>query len=113
MRALLGDLAPVITFVDDEQSVPYILVTRVGGKEDGIFDNPLIDTEYVAATRAESKALKTAAQDRIRYAGNTAPGGHLIDTAEEYMGGQYIPPFRRDHRGVTATNRLSYRRPRA
>jgi hypothetical protein len=113
MRALLGDLAPVVTWVDDKTPVPYILVGRVGGREDGVFDNPVIDTEYVAATRAESKQLKTAGQERIRNAGNTAPGGHLIDIAEEVTGGQYLPPIQRQTRGVTATNRLSYRRPRA
>ena len=113
MRALLNDLAPVVTFESDEIDAPFIYVTRVGGREDGIFDNPLIDVEYVAATRAESKQLKTAGQERIRAAGNTAPGGYLIDVAEETTGGQYIPPVKRDDRGVTATVRLSYRRPRA
>jgi hypothetical protein len=115
MRALLGDIAPVVTFESDQIEPPYIYVTRVGGREDGIFDNPIIDVEYVAATRAESKQLKTAGQERIRFAGNTAPGGFLIDVAEENPGGggQYIPPTQRNLRGVTATVRLSYRRPRA
>jgi hypothetical protein len=115
MRALLGDIAPVVTYEDDEIDPPYIYVTRVGGREDGVFDNPIIDVEYVAATRAESKALKRAGQERIRFAGNTAPGGYLIDVAEENPGGggQYIPPHRRDVRGVTTTNRLSYRRARS
>jgi hypothetical protein len=113
MRALLGDIAPVVTFVDDNTPTPYILVSRVGGAEDGITDNPLIDVEYVADTRDESKALKTQGQDRIRYAGNTSPGGFLIDTADEKNGALYIPPYRRDHRGATATVKLSYRRPRA
>ncbi|WP_280466069.1 hypothetical protein [Nocardia brasiliensis] len=112
MKALLDDIAPVVTFENDERQPPFIYVTRVGGRDDGIFDNPLIDVEYVAATRAESKALKTAGQERIRNAGNTAPGGFLIDTAEETAGGQYIPPIKRDLRGITATVRLSYRRPR-
>ncbi|WP_280357074.1 hypothetical protein [Nocardia otitidiscaviarum] len=113
MRALLDDIAPVVTFESDEIDPPYIFVTRVGGNEDGVADNPVIDVEYVAASRAESKLLKTAGQERIRAAGNTAPGGYLIDTAEERTGGQYIPPVQRDARGVTATVRLSYRRPRA
>ncbi|WP_068059392.1 phage tail termination protein [Nocardia xishanensis] len=113
MRALLGDLAPVVTFESDEIEPPFIYVTRVGGREDDVFDSPLIDVEYVAATRAESKQLKTAGQERIRAAGNTAPGGFLIDTAEETTGGQYIPPQNRQLRGITATVRLSYRRPRA
>ncbi|MGW5519998.1 phage tail termination protein [Nocardia africana] len=113
MKALLGDIAPVVTFESDEIAPPFIYVTRVGGKEDGVFDNPIIDVEYVAASRAESKTLKNAGQERIRYAGNTAPGGYLIDVAEEQTGGQYIPPFKRDTRGVTATVRLSYRRTRA
>lgn len=112
MKALLGDIAPVVTFEDDKIDPPYIYVTRVGGREDGIIDNPIIDVEYVAATRAESKTLKTAGQERIRAAGNTAPGGFLIDVAEETTGGQYVPPLQRDARGVTATVRLSYRRPR-
>jgi len=112
MRALLDDLAPVVTWVDDKTPIPHIFVTRVGGREDGMIDNPIIDTEYVAETRAASKDLKTAGQERIRNAGNTAPGGFLIDVAEEVTGGQYIPPFQRQARGVTATNRLSYRRPR-
>ncbi|MGY1946571.1 phage tail termination protein [Nocardia asiatica] len=113
MRALLNDIAPVVTSESDEIEPPYIYVTRVGGREDGVADNPLIDVEYVAKTRAESKTLKTAGQERIRNAGNTAPGGFLIDVAEEQTGGQYIPPTRRDARAVTATVRLSYRRPRA
>ncbi|TDP29761.1 hypothetical protein [Nocardia ignorata] len=113
MKALLDDIAPVVTFESDEIDPPYIYVTRVGGREDGVADNPVIDVEYVAATRAESKTLKTAGQERILAAGNTAPGGFLIDVAEEATGGQYIPPERRDARGVSATVRLSYRRPRA
>lgn len=113
MKALLDDLAPVVTSESDEIPPPYIYVTRVGGREDGVFDNPVIDVEYVAETRAESKSLKTACQERIRAAGNTAPGGFLIDVAEEQTGGQYVPPARRDVRAVTATVRLSYRRPRA
>ncbi|AXK88615.1 hypothetical protein SAMN05421776_12323 [Nocardia farcinica] len=113
MRALLSDIAPVVTFESDQIEPPYIYVTRVGGREDGVADNPVIDVEYVAATRAESKQLKTAGQERIRNAGNTAPGGFLIDVAEETSGGQYIPPQNRELRGVTATVRLSYRRPRA
>ncbi|WP_449289679.1 phage tail termination protein [Nocardia halotolerans] len=113
MKALLDDIAPVVTFESDEIDPPYIYVTRVGGREDGVADNPVIDVEYVASTRAESKTLKTAGQERILAAGNTAPGGFLIDVAEEATGGQYIPPQRRDARGVSATVRLSYRRPRA
>ncbi|MBF6394016.1 hypothetical protein IU443_29225 [Nocardia farcinica] len=113
MRALLSDIAPVVTFESDQVEPPFIYVTRVGGREDGVADNPVIDVEYVAATRAESKQLKTAGQERIRNAGNTAPGGFLIDVAEETSGGQYIPPQNRELRGVTATVRLSYRRPRA
>ncbi len=113
MKALLDDIAPVVTFESDETEPPYIYVTRVGGRADEITDNPVIDVEYVATTRAESKTLKTAGQERILSAGNTSPGGFLIDTAEEQTGGQYIPPVRRDDRGVTATVRLSYRRPRA
>ncbi|WP_063023814.1 phage tail termination protein [Nocardia niwae] len=112
MKALLNDIAPVVTAESDQTDPPYIYVTRVGGREDGVADNPVIDIEYVAATRAASKALKTAGQERVRAAGNTAPGGYLIDVAEETTGGQYIPPERRDVRGVTATVRLSYRRPR-
>lgn len=113
MKALLDDIAPVVTAESDEIDPPYIYVTRVGGRADDVADNPLIDVEYVATTRAASKQLKTAGQERIRAAGNTAPSGFLIDTAEETTGGQYIPPERRDVRGVTATVRLSYRRPRA
>ncbi|MEV4127151.1 hypothetical protein [Nocardia sp. NPDC049707] len=115
MKALLDDIAPVVTAESDEIDPPYIYVTRVGGREDGTADNPIIDVEYVAVTRAASKLLKTAGQERIRFAGNTEPGGYLIDVAEENPGGggQYIPPRKRDQRAVTATVRLSYRRPRA
>ncbi|MFD6400821.1 hypothetical protein [Nocardia sp. NPDC060249] len=112
LRALLGDIAPVVTFESDALDPPFIYVTRVGGREDGVADNPIIDIEYIATTRAESKTLKTAGQERIRAAGNTAPGGYLIDVAEETAGGQYIPPMQREYRGVTATVRLSYRRVR-
>ncbi|MFD3594272.1 hypothetical protein ACFWU5_16210 [Nocardia sp. NPDC058640] len=113
MKALLDDIAPVVTFESDKIDPPYIYVTRVGGRADDVADNPVIDIEYVAGTRAESKVLKTAGQERILAAGNTAPGGYLIDVAEEATGGQYIPPERRDARAVSATVRLSYRRPRA
>lgn len=112
MRALLEDIAPVVTFESDEIDPPYIYVTRVGGNADEITDSPIVDIEYVAANRAASKLLRSAGQERILAAGNTAPGGHLIDNTSERTGGQYIPPARRDVRGVTATVRLSYRRPR-
>lgn len=113
MRALLSDIAPVVTFVDEKTTRPYIRVTRVGGSEDGVSDNPLIYTEYVADTRAASKDLEKLGQDRILFAGNTSPGGFLIDTAEERAGGVFLPPHDRDVRSVSATYRLSYRRPRA
>ena len=113
MRALLSDIAPVVTFVDADTPTPHIRVTRVGGSEDGVADNPLIFVEYTADTRAVSKDLEKLGQDRILYAGNTSPGGFLIDTAEERSGGVFLPPHERDHRSVSATYRLSYRRPRA
>ncbi|MFE5290335.1 hypothetical protein ACFRAQ_35745 [Nocardia sp. NPDC056611] len=113
MRALLGDIAPVVTYESDEIPPPYIYVTRVGGAADDIMDRPVIDVECIADDRAASKALKTTVLERVRFAGNTKPGGYQIDTASEKTGGQYIPPFRRDSRGVTATVELSYRRPRA
>ncbi|MFE2994083.1 hypothetical protein ACFXG4_03575 [Nocardia sp. NPDC059246] len=113
LKALLGDIAPVVTFESDEIPPPYIYVTRVGGAADEIMDSPVVDVECIDNDRAASKILKTAVLERIRFAGNTEPGGFLIDTASEKTGGQYIPPFRRDARGVTATVQLSYRRPRA
>ncbi|WP_280389799.1 hypothetical protein [Nocardia wallacei] len=113
MRALFDGLAPVVTFVDDATPDTYIYVERVGGREDGVFDNPVVDVEYVAPTRAASKALKRAGQERVRFAGNTAPGGFLIDTAEEVTGAVPSPPVQRELREFTATNRFSYRRPRA
>ncbi|WP_444543630.1 phage tail termination protein [Nocardia thailandica] len=112
MRALLDDIAPVVTFESDQIEAPYIFVTRVGGRATEIVDAPVIDIEYVAATREASKAMRSAGQERILAAGNTAPGGYLIDTADEQTGGRFMPPLRRDDRGVTATVRLSYRRPR-
>lgn len=113
LKALLDDLAPVVTHVDETATpVPYIYVQRVGGREDGVADNPIVDVEYVAETRAASKALKTAGQERIRAAGNTSPGGYLIDIAEEVTGAMPMPPAQRHVRGVIATNRLSYRRAR-
>lgn len=113
MKALLEDIAPVVTFESDQLDPPFIYVTRVGGAASEIFDSPIIDVECVAADRAASKTLKTLVLERIRAAGNTAPGGFLIDNTSETTGGQYLPPMRRDTRGVTATVRLSYRRPRA
>lgn len=112
MRALLNDLAPVTTHQDDDTPVPYIYVQRVGGKADEITDNPVVDVEYVAETRAASDELMEAGQERIRAAGNTAPGGFLIDFAEEVTGAIPMPPLQRRVRGSLATNRLSYRRPR-
>ncbi|MFC4128919.1 phage tail termination protein [Nocardia rhizosphaerae] len=112
MKALLDDIAPVVTFESDQLEPPYIFVTRVGGRASDLIDAPVIDIEYVASTREESKVLKSAGQERVLAAGNTAPGGYLIDTADEQTGGRFMPPLRRDDRGVTATVRLTYRRPR-
>ncbi|MBF6358200.1 hypothetical protein IU449_27260 [Nocardia higoensis] len=111
LKALLDDLAPVVTFIDDSLTT-YIFVNRVGGKEDGVADNPVVDLEYVAPTRAAAKALKKTAQERIRHAGNTAPGGFLIDTVDEVTGPMPMDPMQRQLREFTATVRLSYRRPR-
>lgn len=112
LKALFDGLAPVVTFIDDSLPGTFIYVERVGGREDGIADNPVVDIEYVAPTRAASIALKRAGQQRIRHAGNTAPGGFLIDMAEEVTGALPTDPIKRDHREFIATNRLSYRRPR-
>ncbi|NKY60356.1 hypothetical protein [Nocardia flavorosea] len=113
LKALFDGLAPVVTFIDDDLPAEYIYVQRVGGREDGVFDNPVVDVEYVGPTRAASKALKKAGQERVRHCGNTAPGGFLIDVAEEVTGAMPMSPQQRDMREFIATNRFSYRRPRA
>lgn len=113
LRALFDGLAPVVTFLDDNTPKRCIYVQRVGGREDGIFDNPVVDIEYLDETRAAAKSLKKAGQERVRNAGNTAPGGYLIDVAEEQTGPMPMSPQQRELREFIATNRFSYRRPRA
>lgn len=88
---------------------PVIRVRCIGGSDNRFFDNPRIDIEVFAASRAAAMPLaETIRQRLISKPRHTAFG--VIDRAETEVRPQEIPYDDPDIRRIAATYRLSMRR---
>jgi hypothetical protein len=88
---------------------PVIRVRVIGGNDNRFFDNPRVDIEVYAATRAVAVPLaETIRQRLISKPRLTAHG--VIDRADTEVRPQEIPYDDPDIRRVSATYRLSLRR---
>jgi hypothetical protein len=96
-------------FADPPRRV--IRVRCIGGSDSRFFDNPRVDVEVFAATRATAMPLaETIRQRLISKPRRTAFG--VIDRAETEVRPQEIPYEDPDIRRILATYRLSLRRSR-
>lgn len=110
---VLDDDKKVVTATTTSLTPPMIRVTRTGGEDDYITDYPRIDVQCIAGSRAQSWDMAEQCRQIILAAGNTAPGGWLIDSARTVTPAQQIPDPNTDIRVVTATYVLALRRPRS
>ncbi|WP_225731094.1 MULTISPECIES: hypothetical protein [unclassified Nocardia] len=107
--ALLAPIAPTVKSKRQGQPLPYNIVRRIGGAEDGITDRPIVRVDTYAATDEQAEQLKEACRQRITESGRTLVGGMLIDTAHEITAGHDITaPDPVDHK-QTAVYQLSFR----
>lgn len=99
-----------------QEVLPIIRVRRLGGTDDRWTDKPRVDVQvYSAVTPApggRTAAVQLAAtlQARLLSWPRTTPHG-VIDYASTEVGPQEIPYEDQDIRLITATYRLSLRRP--
>ncbi|MCD2099536.1 hypothetical protein QNA24_30270 [Rhodococcus qingshengii] len=107
---LLDSIAYTDTWRDPERELPFIIVRRVGGNEDGITDRPAVRVQVTADDYESAKNLMGAVRERILNAGCTSVNGVNIDVTREIVGGQQAPAFNPEDISVTSTFVLSFRK---
>lgn len=86
-----------------------IRVRCIGGTDDRFFDNPRVDIEVYAGTRAAAMPLAETIRQRLISKGRRTAYG-VIDRADTEVRPQEVPYDDPDIRRVSATYRLSARR---
>ncbi|WP_063045989.1 hypothetical protein [Nocardia pseudovaccinii] len=106
---LLTPIAPTVKTKRQGQPLPYNLVRRIGGAEDGVTDRPIVRVDNYASTDEQAEHMKEACRQRITESGCTLVDGVLIDTAREITGGQDTSMPDPSDRKQTAVYQLSLR----
>ncbi|MBF6333325.1 hypothetical protein [Nocardia transvalensis] len=106
---LLSPIAPTVKTRHAGQPLPYNVVRRIGGSEDGITDRPIVRVDNYAATDEQAERLKEACRHRITESGCTLVGTVLIDAAREISAGQDTLPADPSEHRQTAVYQLSIR----
>lgn len=106
---LLSPIAPTVKTRQPGKPLPYNVIRRIGGNEDGITDRPVVRVDTYADTDEQAERLKEACRQWITEAGGTEVGGILIDTARELSGGQEAPAPDPGDRKQTSVYQLSFR----
>ncbi|KZM69641.1 hypothetical protein [Nocardia terpenica] len=107
--ALLSPIASTVKARRPAQPLPYNVVRRIGGNEDGITDRPVVRVDTYAATDERAEQLKEACRQRITESGGTLVGTILIDFAHEVSGGMdALASEPSDHR-QSAVYQMSFR----
>ncbi|MGW4769865.1 phage tail termination protein [Nocardia sp. NPDC004278] len=106
---LLSPVASTVKAKHPGQPLPYNVVRRIGGAEDGITDRPIVRVDNYAATDEQAEEMKEACRQAITEAGGTLVGDVLIDTAREISGGHDTPAPDPSDRKQTAVYQLSFR----
>ncbi|MET7773737.1 hypothetical protein [Nocardia sp. NPDC005366] len=106
---LLTPIVPTVKSRRPGQRLPYTVVRRVGGAEDGTTDRPIVRVDTYADTDEQAERLKEACRQVITESGGSEAGGVLIDTAREITGGQDAPALDPNDRKLTAVYQLSFR----
>lgn len=101
--------AGTVTPADFTGKLPFALVQRIGGADDGVTDYPVIAVTVFGSSRASAWAVAESCRQHIL----ASPGGPgvLIDSAETVTPSQQVPDPNTNLRVVTATYRLGLRRP--
>ncbi|WP_067839682.1 hypothetical protein [Nocardia lijiangensis] len=106
---LLTPIVPTVKSRRPGQRLPYTVVRRIGGAEDGITDRPIVRVDTYADTDEQAERIKEACRQRITESGGTLAGDVLIDTAREITGGQDGPSLDPTDRRLTAVYQLTFR----
>ncbi|WP_433677979.1 hypothetical protein [Nocardia sp. CA-119907] len=109
MITLLSPVAPTVKAKRQGQPLPYNVVRRIGGAEDGITDHPIVRVDNYATTDEQAERMKEECRQRITESGCTLVGEVLIDTTREITGGQDVPVPDPADRKQTAVYQLSFR----
>jgi hypothetical protein len=108
---LLVDLAPTGTTTPSnlQTAMPFVRVTRIGGSDTRIFDDPRVDIDAFAGTREAAYVLAEACRQRlINYPHRTSLG--LIDLVTTDAGPHEVPWGDTTVRHFTSSYSLSARR---
>ncbi|WP_109523564.1 MULTISPECIES: hypothetical protein [Nocardia] len=106
---LLTPIVPTVKSRRPGQRLPYTVVRRIGGAEDGITDRPIVRVDTYADTDEQGERLKEQCRQAITEASGTLAAGVLIDTAREITGGQDASAPDTGDRKLTAVYQLSFR----
>ncbi|MGV9617111.1 phage tail termination protein [Nocardia xishanensis] len=106
---LLSPVAPTVKSRRQGQPLPYNVVRRIGGAEDGITDRPIVRVDNYASSDEQAEHLKEACRQRITESGCTLVNGVLVDTAHELAAGQDVPAVDPNDHRKTAVYQLSFR----
>lgn len=107
---LLESTATAVTWRDPDIALPYVFVRRVGGREDGFIDRPVVRVEVTADTYELARDLAATVRTKILTSGCTVVNGVQIDTADEVVATQQTPAFNPEDNNVTSTYVLSFRK---
>lgn len=107
---LLEPIAYTDTWRDPDKGVPFIFVRRVGGREDGFIDRPIVRVEVEADDYVQARDLSKVVRETILRSGCTEVNGILIDTVDEVVANQQTPAFNPEDNNVTSTYVLSFRK---
>ena len=118
---LLAPVATPVTGLPVEVVPPMVQVERIGGRDDGITDRPLVRTIYYATTRQGAWAMARTAQQLLAWSAGRMvagpllaveyPAGVLIDAVATTTPPRQIAELGRDRRLVEAVHEVHLRRP--
>lgn len=111
---MLTDLGWACKWLPKEliEHLPVIMVTRVGGTDDGVTDRAEIQVDVWHVDRSQAWALASRVRERVREFGYGGMVGDIyVDQAVLIQAGQQIPTEDPDDRVVTQLVRLDMRPP--
>lgn len=111
---LLADLGYACKWLPDdlEANLPVLLVTRIGGTDDGVTDRAEVQVDVWHVDRPQAWALASKVRDRINaLASGGDVAGVWVDHARALVAGQQIPTENPDDRRVVQTVRIDMRPP--
>lgn len=79
---IVESVAPgaVYTELPEEFPAPAVRVTRTGGSDNGVTDNPIVEVTSFGATRAQAWEMDGLVRQLIQGVGGTSVNGVLVDS---------------------------------